>query len=86
VLDWLEKHEERDHDRWDSIEDKQDRILEILEGTGEDHAPGLKIKVDRLEQTQALQGRFLRWIASILGTSVAGALAWIADHFLKAFR
>lgn len=81
MMEWLRRHEENDNRRWEQVEGKIDRALQLLEGDGaDDSKPGLRVKVDRLEQAQRLQGRALKFVA---GGGLTAFGTWLFERILR---
>lgn len=47
----------------DSIDDRLGKIEYTLNGNG---VPGLKTRIDRMEQTHVRQGKFITWISGLV--------------------
>ena len=76
ILNQFEAHEESDREAYQAIDRKLDNILEYLNGSNSDNQPGLRLRVDRLEQWKRLQ----IWLH---GLWLAAATSWIVDHLDK---
>ena len=63
-------------DQFESIHKKLDRLDEAIRGNGE---PGIKVRLDRLEQNAKRQSKLIWLIVGSLATASGSALiAWIA--------
>jgi hypothetical protein len=59
--------------KFDSMSTLQQDCKDLLEGDNE--SPGIRIKVDRLEQAQASHGKIVGWFASLSIAGIATAAA-----------
>lgn len=61
------------------IEEKVNRLCLLIEGDDSDNKPGLKLKVDRLVQTEKRRS----WILHAFGTGIIGIIAERVWSLLK---
>lgn len=62
--------------RFDGVEEKLDRLIECLEGDAS--APGLRTRVDRLEQTESRRAWTVR---TLVAAMVAVIVKWLHSQF-----